>query len=295
MKTIKLPHIYVEKSKNNKFDGYIGFGANENKKLQLNGYLDLNLNNILNKGEETVLPWRSDGNKQTTFDFRTELPYILKSPIAVNFNINLFKQDSTYQTTSLNYNLKYYYNYNTKFGIGYKSNTSTYTEKQTYNATNYTAKFLTLIFNKRIIDNSENIFKYKAQFNIITGIGKRTSEESSKQTFLEVNSNYLSKLSNRSYLYFKNQIYYLKSDACLANELFRIGGATTLRGFNENSLQGNTIVNLLTEYRYVINNSLYSITDIASIKDSVELTNDNLYAIGIGFGLINKNTPVNIN
>ena len=44
-------YIYLEKRKNNSFDGFIGFGTNEEKqKLQFNGYLDLNLFNNLNSG-----------------------------------------------------------------------------------------------------------------------------------------------------------------------------------------------------------------------------------------------------
>ncbi|MCD8518567.1 MAG: hypothetical protein LRY32_02580, partial [Flavobacterium sp.] len=42
--------VYVEKSKPNKFDGFIGFSNDDQSKLTFNGYLDLQLQNILNTG-----------------------------------------------------------------------------------------------------------------------------------------------------------------------------------------------------------------------------------------------------
>ncbi len=55
--------------------------------------------NNLNAGEEFTLYWKSDGKNQKTFNIGIELPYIFKSPFGLKANLNIFKQDSTFQNT----------------------------------------------------------------------------------------------------------------------------------------------------------------------------------------------------
>ena len=53
-------YFYIEKSKSNSFDGFLGFGTNEaTNKLEFDGYLNLNLINNLNYGEVFRLSYKS--------------------------------------------------------------------------------------------------------------------------------------------------------------------------------------------------------------------------------------------
>ena len=117
-------YVYLEKTKPNTFDGYIGFTNDENKKVVFSGYLDLVLHNILNSGEKLSLYWKSDGQDQKTFNFGVELPYIFKSPFGLKAQLNIFKQDSTFQNTKTAIDLGYYFNYNTRLYLGYQSTES---------------------------------------------------------------------------------------------------------------------------------------------------------------------------
>jgi len=116
--------VYLEKSKPNKFDGFIGFSNDDKSKLTFNGYLDLQLQNILNSGEKFNLYWKNDGNQQTSFNLGTEIPYLFKSPIGIKANLRIFKQDSTFQNTITDLNLGYYFSYNTKAYLGYQKTNS---------------------------------------------------------------------------------------------------------------------------------------------------------------------------
>jgi hemolysin activation/secretion protein len=80
------------------------------------------------------------------------------------------------------------------------------------------------------------------------------------------------------------------------NELHRFGGITSLRGFNENSLQANTFTSLLTEYRFILAPSLYihSIIDYAQLNDTTSKAKEHLLGLGVGFGLVTKNGLFNI-
>ena len=117
-------YVYLEKTKPNTFDGYVGFTNDENKKIVFSGYLDLVLNNVLNSGEKLSLYWKSDGQDQKTFNLGVELPYIFKSPLGIKAELNIFKQDSTFQNTKTAIDLGYYFNYNTHLYLGYQSTES---------------------------------------------------------------------------------------------------------------------------------------------------------------------------
>ena len=69
-------YLYLEKSKSNSFDGFLGFGTNEEtNKLEFDGYLNLNLTNNLNFGESFKLLYKSDEkrSKNVSSGFNTPL------------------------------------------------------------------------------------------------------------------------------------------------------------------------------------------------------------------------------
>jgi hemolysin activation/secretion protein len=88
----------------------------------------------------------------------------------------------------------------------------------------------------------------------------------------------------------------LQSDQYIVNELYRFGGINSIRGFNENSLQGNFFSSLLTEYRYLISPELFvhSILDYGYYSDSTNSKSDHLFGFGFGFGLLTKNGLLNL-
>src|SRR5690606_8680474 len=65
-------YLYLGKTTSNAFDGFLGFGTNEDtNKLEFDGYLNLNLTNNLNFGETFRLLYKSDENDQKTFEAST--------------------------------------------------------------------------------------------------------------------------------------------------------------------------------------------------------------------------------
>ena len=117
-------YVYLEKKNSNTFDGFVGFSNNETKKITLNGYLDLKLENILVSGETLSLYWKTDGNDQKTFKASIELPYLFKTPIGLKTQIQVFRQDTTFQNTKTAIDLSYFANYNTRFYLGYQGTES---------------------------------------------------------------------------------------------------------------------------------------------------------------------------
>ena len=290
--------VYLEKAKPNKFDGFIGFSNDEESKLTFNGYLDLQLQNIFNTGEKFNLYWKNDGNKQTSFNLGTELPYIFKSPLGIKANLRIFKQDSTFQNTITDLNLGYYFTYNTKAYLGYQNTTSVDIQNtNTFSLNDFTNTFITTSFEHTNYDNNSLFFPEKTKLNFKIGTGSRSIESQKTSQFftlLDVSHNLI--LNNKNSIYLRNQSFYLQSDDFIINELFRFGGINSIRGFNENSLQANAYSSILAEYRYTIASNLYihSITDFGYFQDKTANIQDKLLGLGFGFGLFTKNGLLNL-
>lgn len=290
--------VYLEKAKSNSFDGFIGFSNDENRKVIFNGYLDLTLNNAMNSGEKLALYWKSNGKDQKTFRVGAEIPYVFKSPIGMKVQLNIFKQDSTYQNTQTSIDFGYYFNYNTRLYFGYQSTESSdIKNSNTLLLSDYTNKFYTSNFEFVEYKDDDYLFPEKSNFNIKIGTGRRDSKfQNNSQFYGSVNLSHNIYLNSKNILNLKSQNYYLQSDAYILNELYRFGGINSIRGFNENTLQGNIFSSVLSEYRYVLSPSIYvhSIMDYAYFQDKTTNIKGNLLGLGFGFGLLTKNGLFNL-
>lgn len=295
-------YVYLQKRKSNTFDGFIGFTTSENKKITLNGYLDIQLQNILGTGEQLSVYWKSDGNDQKTFKASVELPYLLRTPIGIKAQIQLFRQDSTFQNTKTAIDLSYFAKYNNRFYLGYQKTASS--DIQNLNNTtisDFNNSFLTSSFNFTKLDLTNSLFRTKSSFAIQAGMGNRKrlnsleSVTKSKQFFINIQAMHNFNLNTKNSIHLNSINYYLQSNNYILNELYRFGGFNSTRGFAENSLQAYLLTSLLTEYRYIVSPNLYihSILDYSFYKDKPTLgeqdQKENLIGIGMGLGLVTKN------
>ena len=285
--------IYLEKRKANNFDGYLGFNNTDNKKIQFNGYLDLTLVNALRNGEELSIYWKNDGNNQRLFNANLNIPYIFNSPIAIKAQINIFKQDSIFQNTKTALQLGYFLNYNKRIYLGFESTESSDIQNlNSENLSDYKNTFYTASAELKKNNSKNKLFPTKSIISLTIGNGKRTISEDSpqKQNFANFNIMNDFYINEKNIINVKNQNYFLKSENYITNELHRFGGMNSIRGFSENSLQGNLMIALMTEYRYLISSNLYfnSILDYCYYEDktisTVKKNNDKLLGIGLGFG-----------
>jgi hypothetical protein len=290
--------VYLEKAKANSFDGFIGFSNDEQQKLIFNGYLDLTLNNILNSGEKLALYWKSDGKDQKTFNLGIELPYIFKSPLGLKAQLNIFKQDSTFQNTKTAIDLGYFFNYNSRLYIGYQATESSdISNANTSLLSDFTNSYITTTYEFLDFKEDDFLFVEKSNFNIKLGTGKRNSKfQNNNQFFGNINLKHNFYLNDKNCFNIKTQNFFLQSDEYITNELYRFGGINSIRGFNENSLQANFFTSILTEYRYVLSPSIYvhSIIDYGYFQDKTSDVNGNLLGLGFGFGILTKNGLFNL-
>jgi hypothetical protein len=131
------------------------------------------LNNILNSGEKFAIYWKSDGLNQKTFNLGIELPYVFNSPIGLKTELNIFKQDSTFQNTRTAINIGYYFNYNTRLYLGYQSTESSDIQHaNTTNLSDFNNNFTTTSLEFLEFKNDDILFPEIANLNFKIGIGK---------------------------------------------------------------------------------------------------------------------------
>lgn len=291
-------YVYLEKAAANKFDGFLGFGNDENNQIIFNGYLDLALNNVFSSGERTTLYWKSDGQEQTTFNIATELPYIFQTPFALKASLNLFKQDSTFQNSKTNLELGYLFAYHKRAYLGYQSSGSN--DIQNTNSASiqdFKNAFFTQTFEYTQTSNDELIFREQTFIEVKTGFGNRTTAiNKTAQQLFQLKGFHLFYLNPKNIIFVKTENYMLLSDAFFTNELYRFGGINSIRGFNENSLQANVFTSLITEYRLKLGEELYihTLFDFGYFNDQVTNLSANLYSFGFGMGLRTKNGLFNL-
>tara|TARA_R110000787_G_scaffold279936_1_gene390337 strand:+ start:1656 stop:3278 length:1623 start_codon:yes stop_codon:yes gene_type:complete len=290
-----IVYLYLKKEKNNLFDGILGFSTEEeSQKLIFNGYLNLELNNNLNFGEQFLLNYKADGNDQQNFRARLTVPYLFKTPFGATTELKIFKRDSTFSTSDQLIKLRYQISPTSKTYLGYKGYESSNLRKD--NSINiavedYTSKFLLAGLSYTKTQNNI-LFPIKSNFHLDTEIGsKETKNNKESQIRASLLLQYIVNLNYKNSIYLKNNTEILNSDSYLINELFRFGGINSIRGFNENSIDASFYSVLNSEYRYQFNQDLYihSIIDFAYFENQITALKQKIYSFGVGIGL--QTTP----
>lgn len=294
-------YFYIEKQNNNLFDGILGFATDEDtQRLELNGYLNLELNNNLNFGEQLLINYKADGNEQVNFRAKVKMPYLLKSPFGISLELNIFKRDSTFVTTQQEAQLSYQINPISSVYAGYKGYESSNLLDETIVGApveDYKAAFITA-GGTVIFPQESRLFPKKTELQLGSEFGKRESNGSQEpQTRVSSLANHIFNLGGNNAIYLQNTTSVLFSETYFTNELFRFGGINSMRGFNENSLDASLFSVLNTEYRYILNSGLYvhSIIDLGYFENNPADLKQKLYSFGFGIGLQTKGGVLRFN
>jgi len=290
-------YLYLEKAASNQFDGFIGFSNDNQDNFTLNGYVDLLLNNALNSGERIFLFWKNDGNQQTTLNAGFDLNYLFNSPIAFKSEFQIFRQDSTFQNTKTGFDIGYIFkNYN-KIFMGYENNQSSGSNISSSSVPDFKSNFITTSFEGNYFNSKNSFFPEKTSLYGKLGFGNRNLiDNKEEQIYITTDIAHNFYLNPKNIFYVRNLNFYLKSENYFINELFRFGGVQSIRGYRENSLQSSFLSSIITEYRYLISESIYvhSITDYGYSEDKATNLKTQLYGFGFGFGLKTRSGLLNL-
>ena len=310
-------YLFLENRKASQFDGVIGLLPDENKsgKYNFTGEVHLKLQNSLKRGEIIELNWKQLPVKSQDLKVHFLYPFLFNTPFGVDGNLAIFKKDTTYIDVTKNLGVQYALtgsNYIKAFvndkqsdlqsskGLENITTLPPYADITTvsYGATVHYEKldyrlnprkgFLLELTgstgNRRIRKNSDiNPLAYEnINLSSVTYLG-------------EINADYFFSMGGRNVINLGSNTAYIYNPNLFTNELYRIGGLKTLRGFDEESIYASVYTIGKIEYRYLLeqNSFLFTFINIAWYEN----TSNNLHITDTPFGFgtgINFETKIGI-
>ncbi len=291
-----IVYLYLEKLKNSYFDGDLNLApSTEEKKLQFSGNINLSLSNLINKGEQLKLHWNANGRERQNIELSLNIPFIFNTSISLKNQLNIHKQDSSFLNTNFKTSLTHQLTPKMNFGILFESENSINTlNKQTNNINDFSNYFLGSKFSYKT-PNRHSLFNTTFLLDLKYSIGRRTTKESqTTQQKVKFKTSYLLSINERNHIFIKNESAFLKSANYFQNELFRIGGFNSIRGFDQQSIFSSKYSFLNLEYRLLTSNKsfLYSISDLGIIEPK-ENNAISVFGFGIGFFQKRRNSIIN--
>ena len=290
------------------FDGIIGLLPNENEqsKLLVTGQVYLRLENLFRSGKKLELNWQKVNVQSQELNVSYNHPALFRIPIDLLFSFNLYKQDTAYLTRETGLNLLYN-NYNRgKIGIHLEREVSRLLQKEPLTEFNrpvyidYNLIFYGLTYHYNSLDHqvfpsrgwqillnldmgNKNILKNSnLDDNYYNGIPK----EGLQWQYTAWIERYFT-IRPRNILLTKVAGGYMHGQQIFMNDLFRLGGFNSIRGFNEKFFFASEYVTCTLEYRYLFENEsqLLVFFDSAYLANSLNNKTYSDYPMGLGAGI----------
>lgn len=304
-----LIKLHLNQKKASNFNGIIGFLPNSvyNTKLLITGEATLKLRNGLGRGESIDAEWRRLQVGTQSVNLGVSWPFIFNTPFGVSGNLSLFKKDTSF--LSLKYNL----------GFQYLMKGSNYLKVYTESRGSSLLSTKGLAYITKLPDFADirttlyglefNYTKLDYRFNprkgfraILQGAaGKRKISKNpalnpeiyenlnlnSLQLNASIDADVFLPLFKRATFNIGLMGNWLESPELFENELPRIGGINSLRGFNEESIWASSYSILNLEYRYLLeeNSFLFLFWNGAWYENRAINRNIHDYPYGFGAGM----------
>ena len=308
-------YLYLKKRNANRFNGILGVLPDEQTgKITITGEAKLDLLNALfNAGEEIHLKWRKLQTQTQELKTSFHIPYLLQLPIGIGAKFDLYKRDSTYlelsptaeiryQLTNRSYFSVYYNNYQSRLLDPSQFQNST--TLPAFNDTRKSTVGVNVAFER--LDYRLNPRK-GGYINIRGGAGVKQIIQldsldpeiyedvnlRSTQYELEGSVGYYIPLFKRFTWFFGGNGGWLINENLFANEMKRLGGIQSFRGFDDQSILASAYAVGTSEFRFLLeqNSYLYAFVDYGYYENSTSeafITDD---PMGIGLGISFQTKP----
>lgn len=280
--------LFLQKKKSNTFDGVIGFGNDKADKFSFNGSMNVNFRNMFNGFETVNIFWQRNADKGQTFDLKTDIPYLFKSNIGMNVNVNIYRQDSTFANVRFLPGFYLHLSNRQKLGLRGTFETSAVMDSLYVQGKDFGKKGVGVWYD--FTEPSEvELFLYKTRIRaevdyLTTNYSKENINVSQNNFYFSGERNFY--IAGNNYLNLKAETALMNSKNNLAsNELLRFGGWNSFRGFNENALLADFYYFGTAEYRYLVGNQAFFdiFGQYGELNNKSLSLKPKLYSLGLGF------------
>jgi len=305
--------LFLKKKQASRFDGVLGvLPDDQTGKLRLTGDVKLNLINSFRGGEKISFNWRAIQENTQDLKFDVVYPFLFNSPFGLDYNFKLYKRDTTFIDVGNKIGLRYLLKGNNYFSVFFhnkssnllsKANLATLTVLPSY-ADVSTQLYGIGIYNENLDYNLNPRKGYRVDFNGSLGNKKIKKnpeiDESLYQNLelktniynTELNTDFYLPITKRSVIKLASKNGYTFNENLFDNELLRIGGLLTLRGFDEESIFASLYTIETIEYRFILeqNSYLFAFFDGAYYESDTydDFVSDRPYGFGAGMSFETK-------
>lgn len=265
-------YLYLDKKNANFFNAILGVLPNDQGKINITGDAKIKLINVLNKGEQFLINWRKLLPLTQNLNLEANFPFVLQMPVGFGGKFDLYKKDTSYLDIVSKAEVKYKLGQNLTFSGFYRNRSSSLLSTEKY-------KYVTVLPDFADIRNNEyglsvqwqNLdFLYNPSKGWLTefegAVGDKKinknsalNEELYNNLKLRSTQFYLKGTIDRYFKLYKKNVLkvggtggWVLNNNLFLNELFRLGGLNTLRGFDEESLFASGFALGTLEYRYLL-------------------------------------------
>ena len=300
--------LYLKDKKSNQFNGILGFMPDNQKpgRYILTGDITLNLSNSFKHGDLIDFSWKKLETASQNLIASVQWPYLLNKPIGLSASLKLYKKDSTYVTVASKIGIPFFITGSNTLGLYYENCSSTLLSSTGFSSLTRLPSALGYNSNMFGISLWYSNLDYKfnprkgIQIKFLAAYGKKTIEKHPKINAELYNGVQLSSFRNelssdfvgfiplykKLVIKLRGQAGYINSHNLLQNELYRIGGLATLRGFDEESIYASVYGIGTSELRYLFeeNSAFFAFYDFSSYQDlDHHVDNPSGFGAGIEF------------
>jgi hypothetical protein len=284
-------YLYLKSNPANFFSGMIGLSSDSTvgKGLQLTGDLSLTLQNSMKIGDKIDFFWSKYSSNSQNLNIGIHIPYIFILPIGLQTKLDLEKSQLDYLNLNFFLSGEYRFALDHKLSSFIRNRKSIVIGGEADNVSGFSSTTIGIGLSIQKTDNQANPGK---GYSILaeSGFGNLKENEVQKKMLTEINWNatLYTKLSGLLSIKFRNQGSALIGPTDFyQNQLYKIGGLNSLRGFDEQSILASqfSIFTIEPFIRTGKNSNLFAFTDMCVYKANTIATNSKYYAISIGSGL----------
>ncbi len=283
--------IKLKKISRNSFSGFVGMQTNDEKKMEFTGNASIALANALKKGETIQIEWQKPGNLSQQLETNFTIPYIFNMPVGVLFYGNFDKQDSSFTNTHIETGLLIPTVNFGELSANVKWLTSSVNKNEVSNLNSTKSILYGLGYQYSVFDNPY-LPKHGFLINTNFYVGNNTIINTGKTNSQNLLFEWVGKVEFAFSLpygsvFIHNQWALMKNDSLKTNNLYRIGGIKTIRGFNEKSIYSKNYNYTNTEYRLYLNSEsyMYLLYDAGFFYEPDNQQYNNIFCQSIGAGL----------
>ncbi|MBX7182688.1 MAG: hypothetical protein K1X82_11275 [Bacteroidia bacterium] len=271
--------LYLEDKKASQFDGILGVLPDNSKsgKVLLTGELNLRLQSAFGRGELIDLRWRKLQAQTQDLKVNLAYPYLFATPFGLDYKLDLYKRDTTFLNFNNNIGVQYMLVGGNFLKVFLESRSSSLLstvglENLTTLPQNADTRLILYGLGVKFdhVDYRLNPRRgYKIAWN--AGAGNKTIKQNpglnpeiydslqlkTIQINSDVNLEYYFPLGKRHVIKTRLQGATMYNEQLFQNELYRIGGLRTLRGFDEESIFVSSYGIGTIEYRFLLETNSY--------------------------------------